>query len=280
MQHRFNRSHSSAVSFFAFQDVITGTTGFLIIITIFLALSVDDVIDVIHHDAPSQAIANELKKTLERISDLKPKVVSSSLLPGENRETLSRMIADLKLSIERLSPPSNINPKGMSIEESTLSREVRIEAQKLLTKMEHLKKKLPDSSQETAQAESKVSSLESEVKSAQDRLQQTLDQKNILKLIPDRSQTNKEPVLIVVQKNQLRVQVFGSATPTILSTNDELLEALRAYPNTSHYAVLYFKPSGALRFFNLTKAIRQAGYEIGYDLISEEIELDTRKGAK
>jgi len=280
MQRRFNRSHSSAVSFFAFQDVITGTTGFLIIITIFLALSVDNVIDVIHHDDPSRAIAEELKKTLEQINDLKPKVVSSSLLPGENRETLSRMIAELKLSIERLSPPGGIDPKGMTIEESTLSREVRIEAQKLLTRMEDLKKKLPDSSKEAAQAESKIASLESEVKNAQDRLQQTLDQENILKLIPDRSQTSKEPVLIVVQRNQLRIQVFGPADPTIISTNDELLEALRVYPNTSHFAVLYFKPSGALRFADLTKAVRQAGYEIGYDLISEEIELDTRKGAK
>ena len=46
MRGRFQKSHGSAVSFFAFQDVITGTTGFLVIITIFLALNLDEVISV------------------------------------------------------------------------------------------------------------------------------------------------------------------------------------------------------------------------------------------
>ncbi len=102
----------------------------------------------------------------------------------------------------------------------------------------------------------------------------------MLRLIPEKSNTSKEPVLIVVQKSHLRIQIFGDAPPKILNSSDELLETLHSYPTTSYYAVLYFKPSGALRFQDLTKEIRQAGYEIGYDLISEDIELDTRKAAK
>lgn len=280
MQARFKRSHSSGVSFFAFQDVITGTTGFLIIITIFLALSIDEVIEISDEGEPNKAVAEALQKTLEHVSALKQVVDSSQMAPGENRETIKRMIEELRRSIDRLSPPTSSDPRQMTVEESNLSREVRIEAQKLLTKLDALKKLLPDTTKKASQAESRIAALESEVKDAQNRLQQTIDRENVLRLIPEKSNTSKEPVLIVVQKSHLKVQVFGDVSPKILNSDDELLETMRSYPTTSYYAVLYFKPSGALRFQDLTKGLRQAGYEIGYDLISEDIELDTRKATK
>lgn len=277
MQARFNKSSSSGVSFFAFQDVITGTTGFLIIITIFLALSVDQVFEVNDDGEPNKAVAEALQKTLEQVSELKQKVESSQMAPGENRETIARMIEDLKRSIDRLSQPTRPDLRQKSMEESKLSRDVRIETQKLLTKLDALKKLLPDTTKEAAQANSRIAALESEIKDTQNRLQQTIDRKNVLRLIPEKSNTSKEPVLIVVQKSHLKVQIFGDAPPKLLTSDDELQAALQSYPITSFYAVLYFKPSGALRFQDLTKRLRQAGYEIGYDLISEDIELDTRK---
>ena len=280
MQSRFNKSNSSGVSFFAFQDVITGTTGFLIIITIFLALSIDQVIEIGDDGEPNKTVAEALQKTLEQVSELKQKVESSQMAPGENRETVARMIDELKRSIDRLSPSSRPDPRQMTEEESKLSREVRLEVQKLLTKLDALKKLLPDTTKEAAQADSRIAALESEIKDTQNRLQQTIDRKNVLRLIPEKSNTSKEPVLIVVQKSHLKVQIFGDAPPKLLNSDDELLEALHSYPTTSFYAVLYFKPSGALRFQDLTNGLRKAGYEIGYDLISEDIELDTRKTAK
>jgi hypothetical protein len=280
MQSRFNKSNSSGVSFFAFQDVITGTTGFLIIITIFLALSIDQVIEIGDDGEPNKTVAEALQKTLEQVSELKQKVESSQMGPGENRETVARMIDELKRSIDRLSPSSRPDPRQMTVEESKLSREVRLEVQKLLTKLDALKKLLPDTTKEAAQADSRIAALESEIKDTQNRLQQTIDRKNVLRLIPEKSNTSKEPVLIVVQKSHLKVQIFGDAPPKLLNSDDELLEALHSYPTTSFYAVLYFKPSGALRFQDLTNGLRKAGYEIGYDLISEDIELDTRKTAK
>lgn len=280
MQARFNKSSSSGVSFFAFQDVITGTTGFLIIITIFLALSIDQVFEVNDDGEPNKAVAEALQRTLEQVSELKQKVESSQMAPGENPETIARMIEELKRSIDRLSQPNSPDLRQKSVEESKLSRDVRIETQKLLTKLDALKKLLPDTTKEAAQADSRISALESEIKDTQNRLQQTIDRKNVLRLIPEKSNTSKEPVLIVVQKSHLKVQIFGDAPPELLTSDDELLAALESYPTTSFYAVLYFKPSGALRFQDLTKRLRQAGYEIGYDLISEDIELDTRKTSK
>jgi hypothetical protein len=280
MHGRFNKSSASGVSFFAFQDVITGTTGFLIIITIFLALSIDEVIEIDSPPVTNESVAGHLAKTLEQVLSLKEQVNSSQLAPGENRETLTRMIEELKRSIDRLSPSTTPDPRQMSVEEANLSRELRLESQKLLTRLDTLKKLLPDTTKEAAQAESRIAALESEVKDVENRLQQTIDRKNVLKLIPEKSSTSKEPVLIIVQKVHLQVQIFGGGPPKIINSNDELLNVMRSYPTTNHYAVLYFKPSGALRFQELTKELRTAGYEIGYDLISEDIELDTRREAR
>lgn len=275
MRGRFNKSGTSAVSFFAFQDVITGTTGFLIIITIFLALNLDEVIGSSRQEEPKHPVTEALQKTLEEIVALKEKVATTQLAPGETRETVMRMIDDLKRSVSRLSSPEEMPGKKLPKEESMLDREVRIEARKLQTIIDELKKLLPDATDKAAQAESKVAALESQIKNAQDRLQQSIGSKNVLRLIPERSATNKEPLLIVVKKGSLQLQFFNTTPAKVCSSVDELLTILQTYPGTKFYTVIYFKPSGALRFADVTKALRQTGYEIGYDLIGEETELKT-----
>lgn len=274
MRGRFNKSGASTVSFFAFQDVITGTTGFLIIITIFLTLNLDEVIGVSHQkDDPKNPVAEVLQKTLEKIVALKKKVAVTQLAPGETRETVMRMIEDLKKSIARLSTPEEMPDNKQPDGESMLDREIRLDVRKLQALLDELKKLLPDATDKAAKAESVIAALESQIKDAQKRLQQSIDNKNVLRLIPERSSTNKEPLLIVVKKNSLQLQFFDGTDAKECHSEDELLAALQAYPGTQYYAVIYFKPSGALRFKDVTKALRQTGFEIGYDLIGEETEL-------
>lgn len=275
MRGRFNKSNGSVVSFFAFQDVITGTTGFLIIITIFLALNLDEVIGVSSDADPHAALAVTLKDTLAEIVKLKQLAVTAVLSPNETEETLTRMIDELKRSIARLDPSTNPDPTKILADESPLEREIRIEKQKLLAAIEALKKLLPDSTKKAAAAESKLAALESEIKKIQSRLQQTFDQQNVLRLIPEKSTTNKDPVLVVVDKAGFRIQLFDGSKSLSASSLADLMQTLTTFPPVKHYIVLYFKPSGALQFDEVTRRTRGAGYEIGYDLIPEDIQLET-----
>ncbi|MDB6006344.1 MAG: hypothetical protein JWR15_3331 [Prosthecobacter sp.] len=275
MRGRFNKSDASVVSFFAFQDVITGTTGFLIIITIFLALNLDEVISVSSDADPNAALAVPLQEALQEIAKLKRAGPMTELASNENEETVTRMIAELKRSIERLAPPSDSKVPQRPSDESPLDREIRIEKQKLLTTIESLKKLLPDSTKNAAEAESKLAALESEIKEAESRLLKTYDQKNVLRLIPQKSSTNKDPVLVVIEKSGFRVHLFDGSKPQQASSLENLMQALIAFPAATHYVVLYFKPSGSLQFDDVTKRTRSAGYEIGYDLIPENIQLET-----
>ncbi|OYW76064.1 MAG: hypothetical protein B7Z37_10480 [Verrucomicrobia bacterium 12-59-8] len=274
MRGRFNKSNGSTVSFFAFQDVITGTTGFLIIITIFLTLNLDQVISVSSDADPHAALAVTLKDTLAEIVKLKQQAVMAVLSPNETEETVTRMIDELKRSIARLDPSSHPDPTKNIADETPIEREIRIEKQKLLTAIESLKNLLPDSTKEAAEAESKLAALESELKKIQSRLQQSYDQQNVLRLIPEKSTSNKDPVLVVVDKAGFRIQLFDGSKAQSVSSLADLMKTLTAFSPSKHYIVLYFKPSGSLSFNDITKRIRGAGYEIGYDLIPEHIQLE------
>lgn len=274
MRSRFNKSGGSAVSFFAFQDVITGTTGFLIIITIFLTLNLDEVIGVSSDADPDAALAITLKDTLAEIVKLKQRATMAVLSPNETEETVTRMIEELKRSIDRLDPSAHPDPAKVAAGESPLEREIRIERQKLLAALDALKKLLPETTKEAASAESKLAALESEVKKIQSQLQQSYDQQNVLRLIPEKSTTNKDPVLVVVDKDGFRIQLFDGSKSKTAASMKELLQTLTTFPSAQYYIVLYFKPSGALHFDDITRRTREAGYEIGYDLIPEHIQLE------
>ncbi|WP_395744171.1 hypothetical protein [Prosthecobacter sp.] len=275
MRGRFSKSHGSSVSFFAFQDVITGTTGFLIIITIFLALNLDEVIGTTPDADPHAALTGTLQDTLAEIVKLKKQTATAMLSPLETEETLRRMIDELERSIERLSPGSKPDPSKKPVEESLLDKEIRLEKEKLLALLDALKKLLPDATDKAAAAESKLAALESELKKVQSRLQQSLNQENVLRLIPEKSTTNKVPVLVVVSKEGFRILPFDGSKALSVSSVASMLEALGStFPPAQHYIVIYFKPSGSRHFEDVTEDTRKAGYEIGYDLIPEHIQLE------
>ncbi len=274
MKGRFKKSYGSAVSFFAFQDVITATLGFLIIITIFLALNIDEVISASSSADPHPVLTVTLQETLAEIAKLKPGASMAVLSPHENEETLTRMIDSLKRSIERLTPATQPDATQKTTDESLLDREVRIEKQKLLTTLESLKKLLPDSTQLAAAAESELAARESEIKKVQSALQQSYDRQNVLRLIPEKSTTNKAPVLVVVDKSGFLIQLFDGSKAQSASSLADMMQTLTTFPSAQHYIVLYFKPSGSLQFDEITRRTRGAGYEIGYDLIPEHIQLE------
>ncbi|MBB5033558.1 hypothetical protein [Prosthecobacter vanneervenii] len=273
MRSRFTKSHGSTVSFFAFQDVITGTTGFLIIITIFLALNLDEVIGKASTTAdPNTTLAATLKTTLEQIAKLKDKTAVITPAPSETEETVRRMIAELRNSIARLTPTAST--PVIPAEERPVDREIRIEKQKLLTIIESLKKLLPTTTKEATDAESKVASMESERKKAQSQFQESSDQQDVIYLIPEKSATSKNPVLVTVASSGFRIQAFDDSEARKADSLEGLMQTLfSAYPANGHYIVFYFKPSAVLQFNEVTRRTRGAGYEIGYDLIPEHIQL-------
>ena len=55
MRQRFGNHGTGGVSFFGFQSVITGTVGFIIVLTLFLALTVKNIIPRPHAEGQPEA---------------------------------------------------------------------------------------------------------------------------------------------------------------------------------------------------------------------------------
>lgn len=273
MRGRFNRSRGGSVSFFAFQDVITATTGFLIVITIFLALDVHEVVGTGAPAATAPApaeLTEKLGKIVEQIVALKEKV-GGKAAPEEDAHTLRRVIEELKQSIARLSLAGG--PAEMPAEESALGRELRIEKQKLITLLEELEKQAPNASRDAKEADARVAELEARVKELQSRLQKAREQQNVIHFIPEKTGTSKEPVVLVVEHSGFTLLTLdGKKTPGVKSFAD-LTKALQTFAPATSYVVLYFKPSGALLFDDATRHVRKLGYEIGYDILPEAAEV-------
>jgi hypothetical protein len=135
---------------------------------------------------------------------------------------------------------------------------------------------LAEAKEKAAASQAAMVSLEQAVKQRESALLGERDRKNVLRLIPERTQTSKEPVLVLVTGAGLALQRFDAGEVVRVQRTRQFRDALEQFSSPDQYLVLYFKPSGAGRFDDLTEAAREAGFEIGYDAIPEEFEIEFR----
>jgi hypothetical protein len=271
------RNNTSRLSFFAFQDIITGTAGFVIVITLFLALNLDEAIVSISTDAdsPSKNQA-ELDGILAQVLEEKRK---TALLqePGDIQESedtirreinqLGALVADLSKTTASLELKSQQN--GVSV-----SREQRIERERLITALATLADAQRRITLKLASGLGDMQRLEQEVRNAEEAVQRIRDRKNVLRLIPNKSNTSKQPVLVLVQDSRIAIQGFDGKNNQIIRSAEEFLPTLSALSAVDHYVVFYFKPSGASLFDQLVDETKRKGFEVGYDVVPEDIELE------
>ena len=101
--------------------------------------------------------------------------------------------------------------------------------------------------------------------------------KNELWLIPERTKTSKEPVLAVVSADAVILQRFDHPEKSELRGSGlpaKFVDALKAYSKLDQYLVFYLKPSGVDHFDALVEAAKRAGFEVGYDAVGEEININ------
>ncbi|MEN3940079.1 hypothetical protein WJU23_02215 [Prosthecobacter sp. SYSU 5D2] len=277
MRSRYSRRATPASGFFAFQDIITGTTGFLIMIAVFLALNLDDSPTLsTEGDAPDLR-ESELADLAARIAVLKEEVKGLQTAPVEDEASLQRSIEALKASILRL---TSATPSSEEETSTKFDLEAKIERQKLLTKIENLKRSQAESTRRVADAAVQLAAAEQLEKDAQAQLIQTRERRNVMKVLPERSDTGKEPVIVMVKQVPWLIQRFDRGDVHTAYSIQDLLANLKPLSPQTHYLVFFFKPSGAAHFESITNRARQAGYEIGYDLIQEGTEIELSKERK
>ncbi|MFM2177716.1 MAG: hypothetical protein RL015_1814 [Verrucomicrobiota bacterium] len=273
MRTRFGRQNAG-VSFFAFQDIITGTSGFLIVLTLFLALNLDEV----HTEGPhTEALAKregDLKSMQATIRSLKKEVADLQNRPADDEATLKRMIGQMESTIATLD--AEMKPGlDRDFDATARDRELKVTKDKLLTKLEHMNASLHEAELLSSGINKDIPDLENKVLNVQSSLQRIRSRDKVITLIPERDGFKRQPLLVLVQGSLILLQ-RPDGSPASGSTADFVKYLQGASPKT-HFVVFYFKPSGANHFESLTKRARQEGYSIGYDVIPEDAEVEFLK---
>ena len=271
MKMRFGRQTTGGISFFAFQDIITGTSGFLIVLTLFLALNLDEKLAT---DRPATTVAHrddELKALQTQIESEKKKVADYQALPALDEDTLRRLVGQLKSSAADL---DGLPLPGMSraADATARERQLRAERERLLTRLEGMQVSIANGEALSAKLTQEVADLEAKILRLEDSRQRRRKGEHVLNLLPEADDSPKEPLLVLVQNSLLRFQrADGSPGGGSL---EEFIAYLREVSPATHYVVLYFKPSGAAHFTMLTRHAREQGFEVGYDVIPEEMDVE------
>ncbi len=271
MRPRFGRQ-AGGISFFAFQDIITGTSGFLIALALFLALNLDEKLTEGAGGQPLAKRQEELKSMQAQILSLKQQVADWERQPGLDVTTVRRMIGQLKTSIAELDarPLPGLNQNADATGRDAV---LRAEKKKLLTRLEAVNASIRKGEMLSSGLLKDIPDLENKRVDEQSSLQRARQRRNVVTLIPERDGTRKQPVLALVQGSLIRLQRTDGA-PAVTGSVRELSAYLRQTKPATHYVVLYFKPSGAMHFETLKRLVRAEGYEMGYDVIPEETDVE------
>jgi hypothetical protein len=132
-------------------------------------------------------------------------------------------------------------------------------------------------SKELASTTARMKELETAVLEAEQQLA-VARASNTIQLIPERSQTTKQAVLVTVSRNQIAIQAFDTGEKKEIAGREnrlsQLSEALATFSPLDHYMVFFIKPSAFQEFETVIDVARKGRFDVGYDPIGEDVNIE------
>ena len=278
MVSRFQRRGAPPeVTFFVFQDILTSMIGILIIVTLALALQTDEPDDPVEIKRSEVELSQKLEQALAQVSNLKAKFESFGMLKGSAPSTVA-------IGAEEASLRSQIAVYGQSNEQrqqtaqklgshmidSDLAGEIKgmgMMLQKSELQRDGLKAISDEKQRQLAKAEEEVRAAEAALLAEKNR-------QNVLRLIPEISGTTKEPVLVEVEGTGYKITRFDTQGEVSHGVQSDFSKGLGLLKPADQFVVFFFKPSAAGLFDAYLQKARSAGFEVGYDVVGEDMNLE------
>lgn len=281
MSRRFQRGKTAGISpFFAFQDIITSAMAVVITIVMLLALDMGDPTQGSSGEPASAELAQALEKLLNELSEANASLKSAQdkmAAATLNPERLKSEVLALRRDLEALAVR---DPNASKLLNSDTAGEgdkpFAIEIAKLNAAAAEGLQQISDLKKETGSSLTALRNAEKELETKQSQLLAEQSQKNELKLIPERSNTSKEPVILVVSSSRIVIQRLDNPEKSTLEGSglaSKFNEALKKNSPLEQHLIFYFKPTGIKYFAELTSAAKTAGFEIGYDAVLEDVNI-------
>jgi F0F1-type ATP synthase membrane subunit b/b' len=276
------RTLDSRISFFAFADIITAVSGMLIFITLLLATDLGRPTK----NRPSNAdrkIQEQLDDALRQQldTDAQNRQLQELLAAAETAPALEKIEADIAHLRSQLSQEQQ---KQSAITEQMTKGEAALQARDAALGLTDLKATIQRTIQEAesiahqeAKTRSQMEGLEQQVNAAQSRLLNLRERDGKIWLIPDKSSTTKEPILVTVTGRGATVETFDHPDQRKQwdksSAQSSLKDYLRRANSLNQYVLFEVKPSGIQLFQSLLESTRAAGFEVGSDALEENVDV-------
>jgi hypothetical protein len=271
--------------FFAFQDIITTVIAVIVLFMLILIAGDRGVFQTSENAKASASAADSPKKKeldakLAKIAKLEGELAAKLRTAGHGATIAGGVHPEVLAEKEAVVAERRKRLAEVIMQEKKITRDIKTEIQKktaALAEKENLEKKLDSLQKANEDSEKKALEEEKTEREMASKAKETIRRSKETLVIPEKTRTSKKPVFGVVMRDRVRWSLYGRESGISESEGNELprsaLSSLSGFVPRDYYVVLYFKPSGARHFENLRLALKQAGYEVGYDAVEEDAEL-------
>lgn len=264
----------------SFQDIIMAVTGILIVISLLLAIEVDRQPNVAGSTGVSGDADTSIASQAE-LSEILDKLVraETELEQLRTSEQSRESEGELKASIDRLeeevvrlmSKSSSQRGQADGVDEELRAKGIAIV--RMTSEIEEVRKRLEEASGVVNEQAPQLRGLETKVKQAEASVAAARLKGLKVRLLPEQSDTTKEPIIVDLSRTRAVVMRFDSPKPITAVNLPEFDRIIENFEPTKQYFVLFVRPSGAGRFEQLRQAILSARFEVGYDAVEEDTEI-------
>ena len=272
------RSLDSKISFFAFADIITAVSGVLIFVALLLATDLGRPTDS-HTQAANTEIEQRLQDTIaQQVEvDAQNHRLQELLATAETAPNSEKLQADITRLRSQLSEEQK---KQAAVADQMADSQATIAARDKVLGLTDLKAAVQRVVQEAesiarqdANARSVMESLDQQVAQQQSKLLKLRQRDGQLWLIPDKSSTTKEPILVTVAGAGVTIEHFDHPDQRKLLGMFDADTAFKSYLHDAkpldQYVVFLVRPSGIEIFQDLVKSARDLGFDVGFDALEE-----------
>lgn len=255
-------------------------TGILIVISLLLAIEIDrQPIEAratgVSGDADTSiASQTELSEVLDKLvrAETELEQLRASEQSRESESELKASIARLEEEVARLMSKSSVQRDSTEgTDQELLTKGVAIV--RMTSEIEDLRKRLEAVSGVVSEQAPQLRGLETVVKEAEASVAAARLKGLKVRLVPEQSDTTKEPIIVDLSRTRAVVMRFDNPNPISAVNLPEFYRIIEQFEPTKQYFVLFVRPSGAGRFKQIRQAIVNSKFEVGYDAVEEDTEI-------
>ncbi|HWC58516.1 MAG TPA: hypothetical protein VHC44_02400 [Verrucomicrobiae bacterium] len=274
------RTFDSKITFFAFADIITAVSGMLIFITLLLATDLGRPTD--NRSQAAAELEKQINETLTRQAELDVEnqnlqraltAANTAPAPEKLQSDISRLRAELAQEKSRHAGLA----EQLDASRSTLvTRDKTLGITGVRERIAGDARELQDLAQKETKVREETVALEKQMPGIESKILKYRAREGELWLIPDRTGTTKEPVIAIVSSKGLQMERFNQPKQTE-NYSIGAFSGFKSYLNRikpeNQYVVFLIRPSGIDLFRDLVEVARDAGFEVGFDPLEENRQI-------